>query len=429
MRIFKTVLYWIAGIFAAGILIFSGFFLLRSIPRIEEHPPEILHTEDIFAEEELPAAEEPVTEELAEEVPPEQEEPPAEEEPAPPTPAEVYLQTMTPEEKIWQLFITAPEDITGVNTATRAGDTTKEALEKYPVGGLCYFAKNLEDQEQAVEMLTKTQSYSKTPLFLGVDEEGGSVSRAGSNEELEVTQFPTPAEYGSAGDLTAVFSMGTTLARELKALGFNLNFAPVADIITNPNNTEIGHRAYSQDPETAAAMVSAMTEGLQRGGMLSCLKHFPGHGSTEGDSHEGTCISTRTLEELQQNEWLPFRAGIGQGAAFVMLSHLTNENLSSLPASLSPEVVTYLRQELGFEGIIITDSLQMKAITGHYGADRAAVLALQAGVDMLLMPNDVQKAYNGISAALESGQLTWERIDESVLRILTAKYDFGILKN
>ena len=428
MRIFKTVLYWIAAVLAAGILVFSGFFLIRSIPRIEEHPPEVLHTEDIFAGEEpflLP-------EEPAEDIPEEPEEPveePLPEEPALPTPAEVYLQTMTPEEKIWQLFITTPEDITGVNTATRAGDTTKEALEKYPIGGICYFAENLEDQQQAVEMLAKTQSYAKTPLFLCVDEEGGSVSRAGGNEELEVTHFPTPAEYGSAGDLTAVFSMGMTLAKELKALGFNLNFAPVADIVTNPNNTEIGHRSYSTDPETAAAMVSAMTEGLQRGGMISCLKHFPGHGSAEGDAHEGTSLSTRTLEELRENEWLPFRAGIGQGAAFVMLSHLTNESLSSLPASLSPEVVTFLRQELGFEGIIITDSLQMKAIIGHYGADRAAVLALQAGVDMLLMPNDVQKAYNGITAALESGELTWEQIDQSVLRILTAKYAFGILKN
>lgn len=425
MRIFKTVLYWIAAIFAAGILVFSGFFLIRSIPPVEEYPPEVLHTEDIFAEE-IPFL--PAEEELLEE-PEVPEEAPMPEEPAPPTPAEVYLQTMTPEEKIWQLFITTPEDITGVNTATRAGDATKEALEKYPVGGICYFAENLEDQQQAVEMLSKTQSYSKTPLFLCIDEEGGSVSRAGNNEEIDVTQFPSPAEYGSAGDLTAVFSMGMTLAKELKALGFNLNFAPVADIVTNSNNTEIGHRAYSTDPETAAAMVSAMTEGLQRGGMLSCLKHFPGHGSTEGDAHEGPSVSTRTLEELQENEWLPFRAGIGQGAAFVMLSHLTNENLSALPASLSPEVVNHLRQDLGFEGIIITDSLQMKAITGHYGADRAAVLALQAGVDMLLMPNAVEKAYNGITAALESGDLTWERIDESVLRILTAKYAFGILKN
>lgn len=428
MRILKTILCAILALFALGILSFAGFFLFRAIPRADTAPPVVLHTEDIFMEEEalIIPEEEPVEEEPTEEPAP-VEEAPVEEEPEP-TPAEIYLQSMTPEEKLWQLFLVRPEDITNVKTATRAGDTTKEALAKYPVGGLCYFADNLEDQEQAAEMLAKTKTYVKTPMFFAIDEEGGRVSRAGANEELTVTHFPAAAEYGKTGDGAAVFQMGQTLARELKALGFNLNFAPVADVVTNPNNQEIGDRAYSDDPETAAVLVSTMVEGLQRNGMLSCLKHFPGHGSTEADSHEGASVSTRTIEELQQTEWLPFRAGIGQGAAFVMLSHLTNENLSQLPASLSPEVVNYLRQDLAFDGIIITDSLQMKAITGYYGANRAAVLALQAGVDMLLMPNDVQKAYDGISAALESGELTWERIDASVLRILNTKYEFGIMK-
>lgn len=423
MRILKTVLYAVLALFSLTMLSFGGFFLFRAIPTAATEPPAVLHTEDIFLEEEMLVIpeEEPVEDEPA----PEEE--PVEELPEP-TPAELYLQTMTPEEKLWQLFLVRPEDITNVKTATRAGETTQKALEACPVGGLCYFAENLEDQEQVVELLSKTQSYAKTPLFLAIDEEGGRVSRAGANEELDVTHFPAAAEFGKTGDNVSVLQMGMTLAKELKALGFNLNFAPVADMVTNPNNTEIGDRAYSDDPETAALLVAAMVEGQQRNGMISCLKHFPGHGSTEGDSHENTVTSTRTLEELQQSEWLPFRAGIGQGAAFVMVSHLTNENLSSLPASLSPEVVGYLRQDLGFEGIIITDSLQMKAITGYYGADRAAVLALQAGADMLLMPNSVEKAYNGITAALETGELTWERIDESVLRILTAKYEYGIMK-
>lgn len=425
MRIFKTVLCVFLALFSLLILSFAGFFLFRAIPAADTDPPVILDTEDIFLEEEALVIPE---EEPLEEEPIVEEEPPVEEEVPEPTPAEIYLQGMTEEEKLWQLFFVRPEDITNVKTATRAGETTQKALEQYPVGGLCYFAANLEDQEQVVEMLSKTKSYVKTPLFLALDEEGGSVSRAGANEELDVTHFPAAAEYGKTGDNVAVLQMGMTLAKELKALGFNLNFAPVADIVTNPNNTEIGDRAYSSDPETASMLVAAMVEGQKRNGMASCLKHFPGHGSTEGDSHENTVTSARTLEELQQNEWLPFRAGIGQGAAFVMISHQTNENLSSLPASLSPEVVNFLRQELGFEGIIITDSLQMKAITGYYGADRAAVLALQAGADMLLMPNSVEKAYNGITAALESGELTWEQIDEKVLRILTAKYEYGIMK-
>lgn len=425
MRILKTVFCVFLALFSLFILCFAGSFLFRAIPTGEPEPPTVLHTEDIFLEEEALVIPE---EEPVEEEPVIEEEPPVEEEIPEPTPAEVYLQGMTDEEKLWQLFFVRPEDITNVKTATRAGETTQKALEQYPVGGLCYFADNLEDQEQALEMLSKTKTYAKTPLFMAIDEEGGSVSRAGANEELSVTHFPAAAEYGKTADNVAVLQMGMTLAEELHALGFNLNFAPVADIVTNPNNTEIGDRAYSSDPETAALLVAAMVEGQKRNGMPSCLKHFPGHGSTEGDSHENTVTSARTPEELQQNEWLPFRAGIGQGAAFVMLSHLTNENLSSLPASLSPEVVNFLRQELGFEGVIITDSLQMKAITGYYGADRAAVLALQAGADMLLMPNDVEKAYNGITAALESGELTWEQIDASVLRILTTKYEYGIMK-
>lgn len=425
MRIFKTVVCALLALFALTVLGFAGSFLFRAIPARETPVPVILDTEDIFPEEEALVIPE---EEPVEEEPVIEEEPPVEEEVPEPTPAEIYLQGMTEEEKLWQLFMVRPEDITNVKTATRAGETTQKALEQYPVGGLCYFADNLEDQEQVVEMLSKTQSYVKTPLFLALDEEGGSVSRAGANEELDVTHFPAAAEYGKTGDNVAVLQMGMTLAKELKALGFNLNFAPVADIVTNPNNTEIGDRAYSSDPETASLLVAAMVEGQKRNGIPSCLKHFPGHGSTEGDSHENTVTSARTPEELQQNEWLPFRAGIGQGAAFVMVSHLTNENLSSLPASLSPEVMSFLRQELGFEGVIITDSLQMKAITGYYGADRAAVLALQAGADMLLMPNSVEKAFGGITAALESGELTWEQIDAKVLRILTAKYEYGIMK-
>ena len=162
--------------------------------------------------------------------------------------------------------------------------------------------------------------------------------------------------------------------------------------------------------------------------MAACPKHFPGHGSTETDSHEGKSVSTRTLEELQQTEWIPFQAGIDQGAAFVMVGHQTNENLSPMPASLSPAVMAYLRNELNFDGIIITDSLQMGAILNEYTSAEAAVLALQAGADMLLMPNDLQTAYDGVLAAVADGTLTQARIDESVLRILTAKYAFGILE-
>lgn len=427
-----------------AVLAFSGYFLLSAIPRDREEP-QVLSTDQFFRAEEAeaeappPAEEVPATEETleaAEEVPPAEEEPeqapePETEEAAPSDVAQLaqtYLQAMTLEEKLWQLIVTTPEDLTGKSPVTLAGEQTRASLEARPVGGLCYFSANLVDRDQTAEMLTLTQSYAKTPLFLAVDEEGGNVSRVGANEAMGVTWFDPAASYGESGDVAQVYNAGKTIAQELGELGFNLDFAPVADIVTNPNNTEIGDRAYSDDPAVAAPMVSAMVEGLQRGGMLSCLKHFPGHGSTEADSHEGLSVSTRTLEELRSTEWQTFRAGIESGAAFVMVGHQTNRNLSDLPASLSPEVMGYLRDELGFEGIIITDSLKMGAIVNDYTSAQAAVLAIQAGADMILMPNDLDTAYHGLLSAVTDGALTEDRINESVLRILTAKYRFGIME-
>lgn len=414
MRAAKVLGFVILTVLALAILSFSVFFLWSAIPR-GDRQPEVLNTDDVFLPEE-PAPKPEV-----------KPEPQPEPEPESPSPAEVRLASMSMEEKLFQLFVVTPEAITGVNTATRAGETTREALETYPVGGLCYFAANLEDTEQVQTMLQNTQSYAKTGLFLCVDEEGGSVSRAGSNENLAVTHFPSAAELGKAGNAERIQEVGATLASELSALGFNVNFAPVADIITNAENTEIGDRAYSTDPKIASEMVSAMVSGLEENGMAACLKHFPGHGSTAVNSHDDRSVSVRTVDELRQAEWLPFRAGIAADASFVMLSHLTNENLSALPASLSAEVVQLLRQELGFTGIVITDSHQMGAITKYYDSGKAAVLALQAGADMILMPADLQAAYDAVKSAAEDGTLTEERIDESVLRILKTKDKLGIL--
>ena len=433
MKSFKIILAVLLSLVAAGLLVMTALVLMDPI-RLENRQPTTLQTDAIFVPqepEELPEEVVPEEEEAPEEEAP-AEEPPAEEVPVEEVPEEVkkassYLSGMTEEEKLWQLFLVTPENLTGVGLATRAGEATKEALEKKPVGGLCYFAANLEDREQVVELLSNTQSYAKTPLFLGLDEEGGAVSRAGSNEALGVTKFEAAAEYGKRADMAEVYQVGETMAKELTALGFNLNFAPVADVLVEPENTEIGSRAYSSDPSVTSAMVAAMVQGLQQGGMASCLKHFPGHGSTLTDSHEGTAVSQRTVEELRQVEWEPFRSGIEKGVSLVMLSHLTNPNLSEKPASLSAEVVGMLREELGFGGVIITDSMQMGAITEHYDSGEAAVLALEAGADMIMIPADLQAAYDGVKQALTDGRLTWEAVDQHVLRILTAKYQMGIM--
>lgn len=440
MRVVKSILSLCLLAVSLTVLAAAGYFLWTAMAPKPALPPAMVDPDSVYEEEAAEAPPVDVTspedavEKAPEEEPQEKPEEPKEEPGETETPGQQLLQRaktlladMTLEEKLWQLFIVTPEALTGVNRATRAGDTTRDALAARPVGGLVYFAANLEDREQTVTMLGKTQSYAKTGLFLCVDEEGGAVSRVGSNEAMGVTHFAAAAEFGSRGSAAEVYDVGASMGQQLTELGFNLNFAPVADVITNEKNTEIGDRAYSGDPQLTGELAAAMVKGLKSSDMASCLKHFPGHGSTEADSHAGTSVSHRTLDELRETEWIPFRQGIEAGVPFVMLSHLTNGNLSSLPSSLSPEVVTLLRQELGFSGIIITDSQQMGAITDHYTAAEAAVKAVTAGADMILMPADLQQAHEGLQLAVRDGLLTERRIDESVLRILLTKLQYGII--
>lgn len=342
------------------------------------------------------------------------------------TAAQRVLDHMTLEEKVYQMFMVTPESLTGKSPVTVAGEVTREALARYPVGGVIYFGQNLVEKTQVYDMIENTQSYTTVPLLIGVDEEGGRVSRLSGIGVT--TRFAPMADYG--GDAAAVYDVGRTLGTELAAAGFNLDFAPVADVITNPNNTEIGDRSFSTDPNVAAEMVETMVNGLHDGGTGACLKHFPGHGSTEADSHLGSSVTQRTVEELRQTEFLPFRAGIDAGADMVMISHMSAPNITgdNTPCDLSKTVVTdLLRGELGFTGVVITDSHEMGAITQYYTSGEAAVLAVQAGCDIVLMPNDLEAAAQALLDAVASGELSEARIDESVLRILRMKYRRGIM--
>ena len=344
--------------------------------------------------------------------------------------ARAALASMTPDEKIWQLFYVTPELLTGVETATRAGDSTKQALEDMPVGGIIYFAKNLEDRAQAVEMLTNTQSYSKIPLFLGTDEEGGTVSRVGSNPAMGAVEAPSAQSLGEQADPAAVYQAGQDIGGSLHAIGFNMDFAPVADV-SSGSSSVIGSRSFGTDPQLCASLVSVMTGSLLAEEIIPCLKHFPGYGSAVTDDHYGTSILSKTEAELESCDFLPFASGIEAGAPFVMVSHLSVPEVTGdeTPSDLSSEIVSdLLRNKLGFTGVIITDSHQMASITDHYTPGDAAVKALQAGVDMILMPQDLQAAFDGIKAALASGTLSQARIDESVLRILQVKAEYNLLQ-
>lgn len=332
---------------------------------------------------------------------------------------------MSLKEKVAQMFFVTPENLTGVDVATQAGETTRQALTQYPVGGLIYFSKNIYDEEQLTTMIRNSQSYSEIPLFIGVDEEGGSlVARIANHPNFDVEKFPDMAEIGATGDPSRAYEVGSTIASYLKDYGFNLDFAPDADVLTNPNNTAIGVRSFGSDPDMTAQMVEQAVKGFQDHQVSAVIKHFPGHGGTTTDSHNGAAIVDRSLEELRSAEFLPFEAGIQAGVDMVMVGHLQVPQVISddTPASLSSEMITdVLRNELGYDGIVITDSLSMGAITTYYTSADAAVKCIQAGGDMLLMPYSFMEAYQGVLDAVNSGEISEERINESVTRILKVK--------
>ena len=326
------------------------------------------------------------------------------------------------EDKVAGLFIITPEALTGTDVAIKAGDTTKEKLSQYAVGGLIYAKQNIKSADQLKEMISGTQGFSKYPLFIGIDEEGGSVSRIAESGLAD--NVGTMGDIGTSGDPSKAKEAGSAIAAYLSEYGFNLDFAPVADVILEGNSI-IGDRAFGSNASDDAAMVSACVEGLQEGDVSACLKHFPGLGSTTEDTHEGMATSEKTKEDFETTDFLSFQGGIDAGADFVMVSHLSVPNITgdNTPSSLSDKMITdILRGELGFNGIVITDAMDMKAVTDYYTSDEAAVKALQAGADMILMPEDFEAAYQGVLDAVNNGTLSEERINESLQRIYRVKY-------
>lgn len=335
---------------------------------------------------------------------------------------EATIDVMPLEDKVAGLFIVTPEAITGVTTAVKAGDGTKEALNKYAVGGIVYFAKNIQSADQLKTMISNTRSFSRYPLFIGVDEEGGSVSRiAGSGLASKVD---SAQKIGQTGDSNNAYVAGSTIGGYLANLGFDLNFAPVADI-ANVDNSVMTARSYGSDAATVAPFVTSMMLGLQEQEVTACLKHFPGIGSTVQDTHDGIAVSNRSPEEFRANEFTVFQAGIDAGANMIMVGHMAAPSLvgDNTPSSMSSIVITdILRKELGFDGVVITDAMNMSAISKYYESDQAAITALKAGCDMILMPDDFEQAYQGVLQAVKEGVISEERVNDSLKRIYRIKY-------
>lgn len=332
--------------------------------------------------------------------------------------AVIQLNQLSLAEKISQLFIIAPDG----NYAEPTGSATL-----YPPGGYVLFSRHVPTLPATVQLIDKLRASATIAPFIAVDQEGGRVARLSFTTPLPAARAleTLPAEN--------LAQIGRLLGQELYSLGFNLDFAPVLDVATRADNPVIGDRAFSADPYVVAKLAPAFIHGLQSAGIAATGKHFPGHGDTRSDSHLTLPVVDHSLERINSVELLPFRAAIQADAAMIMIGHLHYPALdptADLPATLSQPVISdLLRKQLGYEGVIITDAMNMRAVTDGFETGPAAVLALKAGVDIILMPPNYPAAYHAVLAAVESGEIPISRLDESVLRILRLKQRLAAYKS
>jgi beta-N-acetylhexosaminidase len=355
------------------------------------------------------------------------------------------VKKMTLEEKVGQLFVTYaygqtadttnPADVAS-NQKELGVANGKELLDKYHLGGVIYFAwsNNVADPQQIAGLSNglqrvATRQRSRVPLLISTDQEHGVVTRVGP----PATQLPGNMALGAGRSEANAFDAAQISGKELRAVGINQNFAPVADVNVNAQNPVIGVRSFGSDPSLVSSLVSASVAGYRDANVAATAKHFPGHGDTATDSHTGVPIITHSRAEWDSIDAPPFRAAVRQGIDTIMTAHIVVPALdpSGNPATLSKPIITgVLRGELGYDGVVITDALTMQGVRDGFGDDRIPVLALQAGVDQLLMPapGKLDIAYNAVLNAVRSGELTEERIDASVNRVLRLKMKRGLFE-
>ncbi|MDF0372193.1 MULTISPECIES: glycoside hydrolase family 3 protein [Streptomyces] len=348
---------------------------------------------------------------------------------------------MSLEEKVGQLFVmrvyghsaTEPDqaDI-DANLAEIGVRDAAELISTYHVGGIIYFAwaHNTRDPHQIADLSNGIQraglaGRTPLPLLVSTDQEHGIVCRVGE----PATLLPGAMALGAGGSRSDARTAGRIAGAELAALGINQNYAPDADVNVNPANPVIGVRSFGSDPESVAGMVAAQVKGYQSSGIASTAKHFPGHGDTSTDSHTGLPVIRHTREQWAELDAPPFRAAVAAGIDSIMTAHIVVPALdpSEDPATLSHPILTgILREELGYDGVVVTDALGMEGVRTKYGDERVPVLALLAGVDQLLNPPDLKVAWNAVLGAVRSGEISEARIEESILRILRLKTRLGL---
>lgn len=353
-----------------------------------------------------------------------------------PDPAASLVAKMSLEDKVAQMFMVTPEALSKFNGSVVASrEQTKQAFTKRPVGGVIYNSANLQSPEQVKSMLSNLQKYSKDrvgiPVFIAVDEEGGTVARVSGSKSMGIKPYPNMSEVGAGKDSNRALQIGVEMGKYLADLGFNIDFAPDADVLTNPQNDLLKYRAFGSDPHTVTTMTAAFTKGLQTSGVLATYKHFPGHGSTSADSHKGITVSQQDAIGLEQVDLVPFKDAVAKDVKLIMVSHVCFPKAfgDNTPASLSKKVVTgWAREKLRYQGILITDAMSMGAISDNYQPSEAAVKAIQAGIDIVLDPKDFDAAYQGVLAAVKSGKISQEQVNQAVTRIVATKLELNAAK-
>jgi len=333
------------------------------------------------------------------------------------------IDNMPLEDKVAGLFIVTPEAISKTDAVTEPNDAIKDGLNQYAVGGLYFRAQNMKSEEQLTTLVNGSAAYSRYALFLATTEEGGKqgeLVKSGVYAQREYSE----STIGSEGDTAAAYQAGFNIASKMTSYGFNLNFAPSCDL-ASVENSAAAYNSYGSDAKTVSGFMKEMLRGMTEWSLNSCAVHFPGIGGTTQSTADGIAVSNRTAEEFRQNEFQVFQAAIEAQVPMIMVGHMAAPALTgdNIPCSLSAEVVTnILRNELGYQGVIISDALNKKAISEYYGSNEAAVMALKAGCDMLLMPENFEQAYNAVLEAVENGTISEQRIDDALTRIYFIKY-------
>ena len=343
--------------------------------------------------------------------------------------AEAVLARLTLREKVGQLFWVRPEQLNRDESGALMGgaravnERMRQRYADWPVGGFVLFGANISGKQQLRQFTADLRGIGSVPAVIAVDEEGGSVRRLGKTSALGLPTVRGMAAIGRTGNPELAYFAGYTIGEYLADYGIQMDLAPVADTLTNSKNSVVRYRSFGQDPELAALMVSNYITGLHEWGVAACVKHFPNHGATSGDSHAGFVSVDLGWEEFLSADLIPFIRQFSLAEA-VMVGHISLPAVTDdgLPASLSEQLITQrLRGELGYQGLVITDALEMSAVTSRFTPGEAAVLALRAGCDVLLMPASLPEAFSAVLLAVEEGHISEQRLDESVLRILRLK--------